>query len=159
MNLKKNKIKAIFSDVDGTLTDGRLYISGDGEEFKVFDVKDGQGIKMWMDLDLFFGVITKRESTSLIYRMRELNVSIFKQNISDKTKWLSKWLKSNNLKWKNLAYIGDDINDKEVLKKCGFSACPKDAVKSVQKIVDYKCKNKGGRAAVREFIELIIKFN
>ena len=150
------QIKVLFSDVDGTLTDGRLYYSQDGETMKVFHVHDGYGIKHWVSLGNAFGVISARDSKPLRSRLKELGIDTFALKIDNKLAWMENWLAENNYEWKNLAYIGDDITDLPLLKKCGFSAAPNDAVNEVRESVHYLCHQRGGNGAVRELIERLL---
>jgi len=158
MNTKTNyDIKVLFSDIDGTLTDGSLFYSSIGETIKVFHVKDGHGIKEWMKAGNIFGVISARGARATEIRMEELKVKNCFLNIPDKKKFLDQWLIDNKLEWSNLAYIGDDLNDMEVLKEAAISAIPADASDSIIKEnIDYVCRNNGGKGAVREFIDFLL---
>ena len=153
------KIKVIFSDVDGTLTDGRLYYDLSGEVMKVFHSHDGHGIKLWQSAGKKFGIITSRDSSYIEVRALELQVDAWAVGISKKLEWIERWLNENQLGFENLAYIGDDTNDLEVLKKAHVSASPRNAVAEVKKNSDFHCKRSGGEGAVREFIDyLLLKF-
>jgi len=147
-------IEVIFSDVDGTLTDGRLYYSENGETLKVFHVKDGHGIKSWQKTGKKFCVITARSSNIVLKRMKELGVTEVKMGSTDKVADISEWLEKNGYSWDQVAYIGDDINDLGPMKKACFAAAPADAVSEVQKSVEYICKTSGGLGCVREMIDL-----
>lgn len=160
-------LKFLVMDVDGTLTDGKIYMAANGELFKVFDIKDGCGIK---DLLPAFGIepviITARNSVILENRCRELGITRLHQGITNKIQKLDEIINNYNLENKssisfgNVAYIGDDILDlqcmKPIKKDGGIVGCPSDAVKEVREISNYICKNKGGHGAVREFIEWTI---
>lgn len=145
-------------DVDGTLTDGKIYISNDGELFKAFNIKDGCGIH---DIAIAAGiipvVITGRNSDILEKRCREIGIQSIYQGVSNKIETLE--LISNNLN--KIAYIGDDINDLPcmnlVKESGGIVACPADAVKKVKDIADFICEKNGGDGAVREFIDWLVK--
>ncbi|MDH5717476.1 MAG: HAD-IIIA family hydrolase [Spirochaetia bacterium] len=154
--MKNKDIQVLFSDIDGTLTDGRIYYSSEGESLKVFNVKDGMGITLWQKEGKIFGVLSARESGSVLSRINDLSIKHAGLGIKNKTEWMDYWLKENNFTWDNLAYIGDDINDIELMKKCKFSACPSDAAAEVKKIVHYEAKSAGGMGAVREIIELLL---
>lgn len=161
------KTKFLVMDVDGTLTDGKIYISNDCELIKVFDVKDGCGIK---DILPRYGivpiVITARESKILLKRCAELGIVEVYQNSQNKVEKLNYVLELYSRKdavaysYADCAYIGDDISDLQCMqpikKAGGLVGCPNDAVTSVQKISDYIAKRKGGEGAVREFIEWLI---
>ena len=164
--MKKN-IKFLIMDVDGTLTDGKVYMGENGELMKAFDIKDGCGIK---DILPKYGIvpviITARTSRILEFRCDELNIGELYQGIRDKTGKIEEILKkySENdyvtYTFANCAYIGDDILDLSpisVVKSAGgLSAAPADAVNEVKKTVDFVCEKNGGNGAVREFIEWII---
>lgn len=154
----KHKIKLLVMDVDGTLTDGKIYMGPDGEVMKSFDVKDGCGIKdVLPQYGIIPVIITGRESGIVEYRARELKITELYQGITDKMETLSKVAEKYNCTLDNVAYIGDDLNDIECIKHCGLSACPADAVNEVIDCCNYVCKNIGGNGAVREFIDEIIK--
>ena len=156
---KKPKIKVLFSDVDGTLTDGNIYFTEEKEIFKAFHVHDGLGIVKWMKSGKTFGILSGNKN--IIVRERMSKFGIASQDIGigieNKLKWLDKWLRLYRLSWNDVAYIGDDENDLEVLSSCGFSVCPESAVDVVKGRVDYVCKKRGGEGAVREVIELILQ--
>ena len=140
-------------DVDGTLTDGKIYMSADGELMKAFNIKDGYAIAHLEDKQIVPVIITGRSSEILVRRCRELGIVELYQGIEDKTAKLLSICKKFQVEASNVAYIGDDLNDLECMKICGYSAAPADAVKEVLACVDYICKHRGGEGAVREFIE------
>jgi 3-deoxy-D-manno-octulosonate 8-phosphate phosphatase (KDO 8-P phosphatase) len=149
-------IKVLFSDIDGTLTDGRLYYGPNGEALKVFHVKDGAGIKNWMSKKYDFGVISARSSEIISVRMKELNVSHVITGAVDKKSTMENWLKLHGYDWKDLGYIGDDTNDLPIIELAGFTAAPADAVSTVLQAVDYRCQTPGGKGALREFIDFLL---
>ena len=140
-------------DVDGTLTDGKIYMSADGELMKAFNIKDGYAIAHLEDKQIVPVIITGRSSEILVRRCRELGIVELYQGIEDKTAKLLSICKKFQVEASNVAYIGDDLNDLECMKICGYSAAPADAAKEVLACVDYICKHRGGEGAVREFIE------
>ncbi len=160
----KKSIKFLVMDVDGTLTDGKIYMGADGELFKAFDIKDGCGIK---DILPVYGItpiiITARESKILENRCRELGIKELHQKTRDKINKIDECLErfsrqnQQDYEYSNVAYIGDDILDLQCINpinECGgITACPADAAKAVIKSVRYVCHNNGGNGAVREFIE------
>ena len=163
----KDDIKFLFMDVDGTLTDGKIYMGPSGEVFKAFDIKDGCGIKDILPLaGIAPIIITARESKILENRCRELGVSELYQNKRDKISQIDDCLRSFSQRdqveydYKNVAYIGDDLLDLQciepIMKHGGISACPADAAEVVKKKVNFICRNNGGNGAVREFIEWLI---
>ena len=161
MNSKIYKlIKYLIIDVDGTLTDGKIYIGDNGELFKAFDVKDGYGIQ---NIAISYGIepiiITGRESAILQNRCRELGIKRVFQGVNDKINKL-KFITND---FSEVAYIGDDLNDLECMKSIknarGLIGCPANAVKDVKEISDYISSRDGGNGAVREFIEWIVNSN
>lgn len=148
------KLKTFIMDVDGTLTDGKIYMGSQGELFKAFDIKDGYGIHEILPA---YGVksviLTGRKSEIVLNRAKELEVDIVFQGIKDKRKAIEKIKRTVGCSGEEIAYIGDDIIDIPAMKECGFAACPNDAVQEVKKICQYICKNKGGQGAVREVID------
>lgn len=155
-----SRVKMLVMDVDGTLTDGQIYVSGTGESFKTFHVRDGYAIKyMLPEAGIVPAIITGRSSDIVTYRSNELGIQYVCQNISDKAAALLELKQHLNLQWEEIAFIGDDLNDLPALELAGCSACPADAVPEVQAICDYICKAPGGRGAVREFIEWLIRNN
>jgi 3-deoxy-D-manno-octulosonate 8-phosphate phosphatase (KDO 8-P phosphatase) len=152
-------IQAIFFDVDGVLTDGRLYVDERGRELKVFDTKDGHGIKMAIAAGLKIAWISGRTSGATVIRARELGVRAVKQGVKEKgaaaRDYLSRW----KLEPAQAAACGDDLPDLALFDACGFSACPADAVPEVRKRAGLVLKNAGGHGAVREFVEEILRRN
>lgn len=149
-------IKVLFSDVDGTLTDGSLHYGLQGEIIKTFHVRDGAGIKNWTKHSLEFGIISARSSDIVQIRMKELSVKHVLMGAENKEDVLNTWLDKHNYTWENLAYIGDDLNDLPVIQLAGFSAAPADACTVVLQNVKYRCSNRGGKGAVREFIDFLL---
>lgn len=154
---KAKKIKLVLTDNDGVLTDTGVYYSVKGEELKRFSIRDGMGMVRLRDLlKIETGIVTGETSGSVKKRAEKLKLKYVYLGVDDKNKELDKILIEHNIKADNIAYIGDDVNDIEIIKRCGFTASPNDAIDEVQTIVDYICKNKGGNGAFREFAELII---
>ena len=152
-------IKMIIMDVDGTLTDGKIYMSNQGEIMKAFCAHDAVGVRMLKKYNITPVIITGRESEIVHIRAKEMNMdsSFVFQGITNKLDKLKKIIKENNLKYENVAYIGDDINDLECFKICGFTACPNNAVKIIKKKSDYISAYNSGAGAVRDIIEYIIQ--
>lgn len=149
-------IKILLSDVDGVLTDGKLHYTNDDEHMKSFNVKDGMIVKYLLRSGITVGIITGRSSQILETRAKELNIDMVYQGVADKIEVLEIISKTHNINYNEMAFIGDDINDLEVIKTVGLSAAPRDAVDLVQNAVDYTCKLKGGQGAFREFADLIL---
>lgn len=149
-------IKLLAMDVDGTMTDGRIYIGENGEVMKAFDVKDGFGIVQFRKSGGIPVIITGRRSKIVEARCRELGITELYQGVDDKLGCLKEIAESLGIEREQIAYIGDDENDLECIRYAGFSACPADAVVAVRNAVDYVCKNEGGCSAVRELLQYII---
>lgn len=150
------KYKLFVMDVDGTLTDGKIYMSGQGEIYKVFDIKDGYGIKHILPkTGLIPAIITGRKSDIVQKRAEELGVELLYQNIADKLCVLKKLVKEHGYSLDEVIYVGDDINDLQCLLSAGFSACPADAEKEVRNVVNYVAARNGGDGAIREIIDYL----
>lgn len=154
---RARKVKMIIMDVDGTLTDGTLLILPDGEELKSYNVKDGTGILLAHLAGLKSGIITGKTSKSLEKRAEKLKINELYQGSLDKKKALSEILKKNNLLLEQIAYIGDDVGDLEVMKSVGLAGAVADAHSEVKKHSHFICSKPGGKGAVREFIEFILE--
>ena len=150
-------IKLLIMDVDGTLTDGTINISSEGELFKRFYARDGLAILYARDHGIQSAILTSRKSKIVERRAEELCIENVLQGASnDKVNVLKEFLISKGLQKREVAYIGDDINDLGAMSLCGIVGCPGDAVPEVKSIADYICQNYGGRGAVKEFIDWII---
>ena len=148
-----SKIKLLVMDVDGTLTDGKIYMGNDGEVFKAFDTKDGYAInEMLHAMGIVPVIITGRISKIVENRAKELHITELYQGKHDKLDTLLEVMKKYNCTKENVAYIGDDILDLVCMEQCGLTACPADAVDGVKRKVTYVCKKNSGEGAVREFI-------
>ncbi len=156
---KIGNVKLLLTDNDGVLTDTGVYYSSKGEEMKRFSIRDGMGVeRLYQILNIKTGIITGELSGSVKKRAEKLKINELYLGVKNKPEMIEKILHKNGLKTKNIAYIGDDMNDFEAIKLAGFSGCPGDAIPEIKKIVDYVCQNKGGNGAFREFAELIIKY-
>lgn len=151
-------IKLIVLDVDGTLTDGKITYTSSGEELKSFDVSDGLAIATWTKkLGLKAAIITGRESKMVEQRAKDLKIEHLYQKIHNKDEVLEQILKEENISWSEVAAIGDDLNDYNMLKKAGLSFTPSNGTHYLNQVINVRCKNSGGNGAVREMIEYIIK--
>jgi 3-deoxy-D-manno-octulosonate 8-phosphate phosphatase (KDO 8-P phosphatase) len=151
------KIKMILMDVDGTLTDGSLLIMPNGEELKSFNVRDGMGVLLAQLSGLQVGIITGKISKSLEKRAEKLKITEVYQGVMEKKLILDSILEKHGLKPDQVAYIGDDLGDLEVIKSAGLAAAVADAHPIIKKNCHYICELPGGKGAVREFIEFIIE--
>jgi 3-deoxy-D-manno-octulosonate 8-phosphate phosphatase (KDO 8-P phosphatase) len=153
----REKIKLLVMDVDGTLTDGKLYFSAQGEELKAFHAKDGYGIgKLLPARGLVPAIITGRTSRILERRCAELKIEHLFQGISDKATAMRELLTRLSLQPEQAAYIGDDDNDLGAMRICALRACPADASERIKAGADFVAARRGGEGAVREFIEWLI---
>lgn len=150
------KIKMLVMDVDGTLTDGRIYIGAEGEVMKAFDVRDGYGIKHILPrLGIIPVIITGRRSAIVERRCAELDIPELHQGVGDKLEKLKETAAKYGILPGEIAYIGDDVNDIPCMQYAGLSACPADADDSVRSAVEYVCRRAGGRGAVRELVDYL----
>lgn len=150
-------VKMLVMDVDGTLTDGRIYMGGSGEVMKAFDVKDGYGIVSLHKQGIIPVIITGRQSDIVGYRAKELGIAEIHQGINNKLEKLKELEKKYACIPDEIAYIGDDLNDIDCIQYCGVSGCPSDALEEVKNVAEYICENKGGKGAVREFAIYLLK--
>jgi 3-deoxy-D-manno-octulosonate 8-phosphate phosphatase (KDO 8-P phosphatase) len=141
------------------LTDGRIYLAGDGTEFKVFDTKDGHGTRKAIASGLKVAWISGRTSTATAARARDLGVHACYQGVRDKIAKYEMLCRRWKIRPEETAAMGDDEPDVEMMMAAGFSACPSDAAPQALKAARVVLKSGGGRGAVREFIELVLKKN
>lgn len=154
---KCQHIQLILSDVDGVLTDGTLSYDNQGMESKNFHARDGQGIKLWQHAGGHFGLVTGRSSQIVRLRASELDITLVRQSATDKLEVVREILEQMRLSFDQLCYIGDDLPDLPAIRHAGFGVAVADAVPEVLEAADYVTQLPGGRAAVRETIELILK--
>ncbi len=150
-------IRLVVLDVDGVLSDGRIIYDAAGVEYKVFDAHDGYGIRMATALGIKFALISGRRSKVVSFRARELGIGEVHQGVTDKHRVFKDLLRRHRITPAQTCAMGDDEPDLPMLRAAGFSAAPCDAVPPVRKAVDYVTKAAGGRGAVREVLDLIIK--
>ena len=154
LNQKCKKIKLVVTDVDGVLTDGGMYYSEKGEIMKKFNAKDGMGVELLLQNNIKTILLN---STIVKKRGLKIKAASTITGIQNKELHLKKICKKFRVSLKEIAYIGDDVNDIEISKLVGLSASPLDGVVRLKKNVDYVCRNKGGNGVFREFADLIIK--
>lgn len=156
---KAEKIKVILTDVDGVLTDTGIYYGPLGEALKRYSVRDGMGIER---LRKYAGIetiiITGENSAAVKSRAEKLKMQEFYLGVKDKTEVLEIIKKKNGYVKEEIAYIGDDSNDFDVIQQCGFTATPSDGMNFIKEIVDYVCETKAGYGAFRELAEIILAF-
>jgi YrbI family 3-deoxy-D-manno-octulosonate 8-phosphate phosphatase len=156
----KNKIgklglpKIIFTDFDGCLTDDRVWLNQDGEEFVAANRKDGMAINLFKELGIEV-VITSTETNKVVSARAKKSGIESLQGLTDKVEAIESYLLKNSLSWNNSWYIGNDVNDLGAIRRAKFSICPNDAVKAVRKEVDLKLKTNGGYGVLSELAMLI----
>lgn len=153
---KAAQVNAIFFDVDGVLTDGKIIYDDSGREIKEFNVKDGLIISYLKKAGIIVGAISGRVSAAVSQRSAELNLDFCHQGIVDKGPVCEKLMVHYKLKPKQVAFIGDDINDLPVFKKVGFTICPADAMVYLHNRVDLVTLAKGGKGVLREVADLVL---
>lgn len=151
-------IKLLILDVDGTLTDGKIYMSANGELIKAFNIKDGYALANLSKYGVTPVIITGRQSEIISKRCAELGIEDVYQGVKDKVECLKKVCACRNVTIQQCAYIGDDLNDMDCMNLCGHSAAPADAIKKVREHVDYICETRGGEGAVREYCDYIVEY-
>ena len=153
---KAKRIRLVIFDVDGVLTDGSLHLTDGGEEIKVFNSRDGHGMKMLHDSGVELAIITGRTSRCVELRAKNLGVELLFQGVADKARTFAELLTSRKLDAAAIAYMGDDVVDLPVLRRCGLALTVPDAPLAVKQHADYVTRAPGGRGAAREVCELIM---
>jgi 3-deoxy-D-manno-octulosonate 8-phosphate phosphatase (KDO 8-P phosphatase) len=154
---KAKKIKLLLTDCDGVLTDGGVYYSAHGEEMKRFSLRDGMGVKRLRNIvRVETGIVTGENSDIVLRRVEKLRIKEYHPGVLDKLSKLKEILENKKLTADQVAYIGDDSNDLEIMKNVGLSACPADAMPFIIESANMVMDNKGGYGAFRDFAELII---
>lgn len=153
MNFKK--IKAVVFDFDGVFTDNRVIVSEDGKESVICNRSDGIGLEMLRSLGIPITIISTEKNPVVAIRAKKLELPV-EHGVGDKIKELEKFSKAVNVDFENIAYLGNDVNDAECMKKVGFPAAVADAVEDIKVISSFVLNKKGGKGAVREFCELIV---
>jgi len=154
---KIRAVELVVLDVDGVMTTGEIIYHDDGTESKVFDVKDGHGIKLLMRAGINVAIISARECAAVGARAAGLGIELLYQGRIDKTSALAEILEKTGLGAERAAYVGDEVVDIGVMKAVGFAVAVADAVPEVIAVADYVTARSGGRGAVREVAELILK--
>jgi YrbI family 3-deoxy-D-manno-octulosonate 8-phosphate phosphatase len=155
--LRAATIELILSDVDGVLTDGGISYDNQGIEYKQFHVRDGLGIKFWQRAGGTFGLLTARSSHIVRVRAAELGIDLIRQGFDDKLAVAQQILEQLKLPPQKVCYIGDDLADIPLLQHVGLGVAVANAATDVLSIAHYVTKTEGGRGAVRELIESILR--
>jgi YrbI family 3-deoxy-D-manno-octulosonate 8-phosphate phosphatase len=150
-------IELILSDVDGVLTDGGIWYDNQGVELKGFHIRDGLGIKLWQRAGFRFGMLTARSSHIVKLRAQELGIEVVRQGFENKLPVARDILRELNLSPQQVCYIGDDLTDLPVIRHVGLGVAVADAAAEVRAAAAHVTESAGGRGAVRELVELILK--
>ena len=150
------KIKMLATDVDGVLTDSGMYYSEQGDEMKKFSTRDGMGLVLLRNAGYELAIITSQDTKIVERRAAKLKITDLLQGVRDKVAAMEILMKRHSLKWEEVAYIGDDVNDLEVMKRVGFAATPSDATDENKKVAHYIAKKKGGEGCVRELCDMLL---
>ena len=154
---RAGRIKLLLTDCDGVLTDGGVYYSASGEELKKFSLRDGMGVERLRKLaGVETGIITGENSEIVRRRAEKLGIREYYPGAGDKYSTLREIMKLKELSFDEIAYIGDDTNDMEIMQQAGLSACPADAFPMIREIAHLVMESRGGHGAFREFSEIII---
>lgn len=151
-----SQIRAVFSDVDGVLTDSGMYYTHDGHAITKFNTRDGVGFEKLQKAGIITGIISGEDTPMNIKRFKKLGIEHVFLGIKDKLKTITHFAEKHQLKLNEIAYIGDDLNDLEVIQSVGLSACPKNAIEIIQNNVNIMLKAKGGKGVFREFSDLLL---
>ena len=152
-------VKYLFTDCDGVLTDNGVYYSANGEELKRFSIRDGMAVERLKELcQVTTGIITGEMSPSVKKRAEKLKITELYLGAKNKVEVFYEILLKNKIQYHEVAYIGDDCNDEELLKLVGFAACPSDGLIYAKRHADYVCTLPGGHGCFRELAELIIEY-
>ncbi len=154
---RAQRIKLLLLDVDGVMTDGGIVMNHEGEEIKRFDVRDGHGIRLLMSAGVQVGLVTGRSSRVVTHRAKDLGIRLVYQKAYNKLVAYQKIKTKTGLSDPEIAYVGDDIVDLPVLRRVGLAMAVKGAEENVKRRVDYVTKQRGGRGAVREVVELLLR--
>ena len=154
---ERQSINLLLLDCDGVLTDGRLYFSASGEELKVFDVQDGQGIVNWIASGRQVGIISGRTSPIVERRASELGIQFIRQGVKEKLEVAREIWAETGLRPDETAFIGDDLPDIDLICECGIGFAVANAVSEVKAAAGRETVNPGGRGAVREVIDLLLR--
>lgn len=154
---RAKKVKLLIMDVDGVLTDGRIIYANSGDQLKFFDVTDGMGLALLSHAGLKSAILTAKKSKVVARRAKDMHIDKVYQNAHRKSEVFKKILNDFKVSPEEVCFIGDDVIDISVLKKVGFAICAPNAVSEVKNEVHYITKREGGRGAVREVIDMILK--
>jgi YrbI family 3-deoxy-D-manno-octulosonate 8-phosphate phosphatase len=153
--LRNSKVpKILFTDFDGCLTDDRVWLNQEGEEFVAANRKDGLAVKRLKNLGIQVVIASTESNKVVLARGNKMGVDVL-QGLADKAEAIEQYLEQKNLSWNDIWYIGNDVNDLGAIKRSNLSICPADAVKKVRKSVDVVLKIKGGYGILSEIATLL----
>lgn len=151
------KVRMLLMDVDGVLTDGGITCDSDGKEIKTFHVRDGLGIKLWMKAGKWAGIVSGRSSPVVKRRAAELGITALVQGADDKRPAFARLLGEYHLSADAVCYVGDDLPDLPLIRQAGVGVAVADACEEARRAAHYVTQAAGGKGAVRELIELLLK--
>jgi 3-deoxy-D-manno-octulosonate 8-phosphate phosphatase (KDO 8-P phosphatase) len=154
---RARRVKLMVFDVDGVLTDGRLWYTADGKELKSFHAFDGHGVKMLAESGVRCAILSGRKSPAVAVRAKELGIALVRQGIAGKREEFARMLKRLRLEPEAAGYMGDELVDVPVLRRCGFACVPREAPEAVRQCAHYVCSAPAGAGAVRELCEFVMR--
>jgi 3-deoxy-D-manno-octulosonate 8-phosphate phosphatase (KDO 8-P phosphatase) len=154
---RARKVRLAIFDVDGVMTDGTIYMGPDGEAFKAFNILDGHGLKMLQSAGVACAILSGRSSQAVARRAAELSVTHVVQGSVDKVADFEMLVERAGVEAGACAFVGDDLPDLAVMKRCGLAVAVANAVAAVKECAHYVTSTSGGRGAVREFCELVLE--
>jgi 3-deoxy-D-manno-octulosonate 8-phosphate phosphatase (KDO 8-P phosphatase) len=157
LNRRAERIRVVMLDVDGVLTDGRIHAGPDGDERRSFHARDGLGVRLGQRGGLTFGIISGRRSAAVAARAAELDIHEIHQGVVDKIACLDGILARLEVAADAVCFVGDDLVDIPVMRRAGLAAAPCDAATEAREAADFVTRAAGGRGAVREVVDLILK--
>ena len=153
---RARSIKVVLTDVDGVLTDSGMYYGEQGDELKRFNTRDGKGLQLLREAGMKVGIVTAEDTRLVARRAAKLKVDYLHQGALAKVPRVEAIIADAGVTWAEVAYIGDDLGDVDVMSRVGLAACPADAVTEARAVAHYRCSAAGGRGCVREFAEAIL---
>ena len=157
VNARAKRVRLAIFDVDGVLTDGTVYLGARGEAFKAFNIHDGHGLKLLRDAGVVTAILSGRSHKAVDRRARELSIDHVIQGRSEKLPEFEKLLKRAKVAAEDCAYMGDDLPDLAVMRRCGLAVAPANAIETVKGEAHYVTRAHGGRGAVRELCDLVLR--
>ncbi len=151
------RVKAFVFDIDGVLTNGEVLVTEEGEQLRSFYIKDGYALQLAVKQGYPIAIITGGKSLGVKFRLEGLGIKDVFIDVSNKTLVLEQWMKQNSIQAEDILYMGDDIPDMHAMEMVGLASCPADAVEDIKAISHYISSKKGGKGAVRDIIEKVLR--